>query len=273
MASIPLFKRVIRVVIDTIEIKDLDMVFAIKKNLKPEPNTCDLKVYNLNPTNRSAIEQKGSAAVLIEAGYEQGTSILFLGDLRTSISVTAGEDIITALSCGDGEKKIRTSRINVAVKRQTKTTDVLKMVAKAIGVGDGNLTDAIKKLTANGVADIFVEGTVISGSASREMTAICRSLDLIWSVQDGRLQILPRKQALDGEAILLSPQTGLVGSPTIDKDRVLSARMLLIPDVFPGRKMVLDSARLKGQYRIEECAYSGDTSENDWYIDVKAKAY
>ncbi len=266
-------RRKIIVTIDTLQLSASDMTFAIKKNLKAEPNTCELKVWNLTPDHRSAIEQKKTARVQVEAGYESGTSILFVGDVRTALSTWNGPDCITSLATGDGEKALRTSRVNLSVKKNTKTPDVLKAVAKAIGVGDGNLNSAVQKLQASGIADLFSQGTVISGSAAREMTGICRSSGLTWSIQDGKLQILALKQSLDGVAIKLTGQTGLIGSPTVDKDGVMTCKMLLIPDVIPGRKLVIQSDRLKGQYRIEECNYSGDTAGTDWYIEAKCKRY
>lgn len=273
MANVVLYDRVCRVVIDTIDITGLDVQFTIKKDLKPKPNTCDLKVYNLNASHRSALEEIKTAMVSVEAGYIGGTSVLFIGNLRTAISVDEGPDIVTALSSGDGEKAIQKARVNVSVAKGTKTADVIKMVAKALDVGEGNLNDAVSKLQSSGVSDLFSEGAVLSGAASREMSAICRSAGLSWSIQDGKLQLLPLRVALDGEAIKLSSETGLIGSPTVDNDGVLSARMLLAPDIIPGRKIVLESKRLKGQYRLEECVYTGDTAGTDWYIDLKGKRY
>lgn len=120
---------------------------------------------------------------------------------------------------------------------------------------------------------MFSDGAVVSGSAFREMNFICSSLGLSWSIQDGKLQIIQLGKALDGKAILLSASTGMIGSPTVDTDGVLTVTMLLAPDVFPGRKLVLDSQRLKGQYRIEVCEYQGDTYEKDWYIKLTGKRY
>jgi len=274
MADVKLFGRKIRVVVSTIEITDLDMVFQVTKTLKPEPNKAELTIFNLNPDHRSSLEQMKSAPVQIEAGYQGGTSVLFLGDLRTAMTVHQGPDFITKLSSGDGEKAIKTARVNVSLKKGAASVDkVLESVAKALGVGEGNLKQALSAIKSAGLGELFSEGTVISGSAYREMTNICRSLGLTWSIQDGKLQILELKKALEGQAILVNERTGLIGSPTVDNKGVLTCQTLLIPDVFPGRLMVLESERLKGQYRIESCQYSGDTNGQDWYIGIEGKRY
>lgn len=283
-SGLRLFARKAIITIDTLQIQGatggdaqgaggLDVKFAVKRNLKAQPNTCDLTIYNLNPDHRSQIEQKKTAKVQVEAGYQDGTSVLFVGDLRTALSVWEGPDCITSLSSGDGEKAIQTARVKVSVKKNTNTGDILKALAAALGVGQGNLNSAVAKLQAAGVGSIFSMGTVLSGSASREMTNVCRSSGLTWSIQNGALQLLPLKTALDGVAINLTPQTGLIGSPTVDNKGVLSCKMLLMPDVFPGRKLVIKSDRLQGQYRIEEVNSSGNTSSTDWYHDIKGKRY
>lgn len=268
-----LFRRKIVVVVDTIRITDLTMAFKVHKTLKPEPNTAELRIWNLNEDHVSALEKLQVATVQIEAGYEGGTSVLFLGDLRTARSVLEGPDIMTSLSSGDGEQAIRKARVNISLAKNSTPDQALRMVAESLGVQAGNLDQAVSVLRTAGIANHFVEGTVLAGSAYREMTSICRSVGYSWSIQDGRLQILPLRQALEGEAIKLSPTTGLIGSPTVDNDGVMSCRMLLAPDVFPGRKLVLESLRLQGQYRIEDCVYSGHTKQQDWYIDLQAKRY
>lgn len=273
MADIPLRDRRIRVVVDTIEITGLRITFKVSKSLKPEPNTAELRIWNLNETHQSALEQLQTAKVLIEAGYKAGTSVLFLGDLRTAKSVTEGPDTVTALSSGDGEKAVKKARVNVSLGKTTTPDQVLRAIAEAMGVDKGNLDQAVSNLKSSGISNHFTEGTVISGSAYREMTAVCRSVGLSWSIQDGKLQCLPLRTSLDGTAVKLSKDTGLIGSPTVDNDGVMSCRMLLIPDIIPGRKLVLEAERLKGQYRVEACAYSGDTHGGDWYIDAQAKRY
>lgn len=270
---VQLFRRKVIVTVDTLQFTDLAVQFSIKKTIKPEPNTCELHLFNLNREHRSALEQLDKVTVQIEAGYLEGTSVLFLGDLRHIDSVREGADIVTTISSGDGEERYRKARVSVSVQKKTTTDNVLKQIAKALGVGEGNLSKAVASLKTVGLANLFSEGTVICGSASREMTHICRSVGLTWSIQDGKLQILPLGAALDGEAIKLTPETGLIGSPTVDSKGVLKAKMLMIPDVFPGRKMVLESERLKGQYRIEASTHTGDTHGGDWYIDVEAKRY
>lgn len=252
----------------------MDLSFKVDKDLAAKPNKAEIHIWNLTEAHRSAIEQMTDGVpCIIEAGYVESTSSIFVGTLRSSLSVIEGSDIITTLESGDGEKATRKARVNLTVKPKTPTTDILKLAAKSLGVGEGNLNQAIGQINAAGFATFFSAGTVLSGSAAREMSNLCRALGLTWSIQDGKLQILQLTKTLDGEAIKLGSSTGMIGTPSVDSKGVLKVRALMIPNVFPGRKLVLDGARLKGQYRIEKTTHAGDTFGGDWYVDIEGKKY
>ncbi len=112
----------------------------------------------------------------------------------------------------------------------------------------------------------------LSGNCAWELTTLLKSFGKEWSIQDGMVQVLDKDAALAGTAVFLSEETGMINSPTLNsKRRKLKASMLLAPDVFPGRLMVLKSRHINGNFRIEKCTYVGDTHGDDWTIDVEAK--
>jgi hypothetical protein len=123
------------------------------------------------------------------------------------------------------------------------------------------------------MGQLFPHGTVISGSAAQELTDFCKSAQLEWSIVDGALQILNLGKALSTKAIKLSEDTGMIGSPTVDADGLLTIKMLIIPDVRPGTLLVVDAERIKGNYRVEKATWEGDTSGGPWYITAVCKRY
>jgi hypothetical protein len=290
-----LFKRAARVVVDTIELvvdptkpgTSLDLAFSIVRSLKPEPNTAEIQIWNLNPDNRSALEDKGTLpgsvdtkgkppptpppgiSCTVEAGYEEQTALLFAGALRVAYTTREGPDLVTVLQSGDGEKQYQRSRVNLSIAKGTPNTSVLQQVTKALGIKEGNLSTATIALASAPV--LFPQGGVLSGSASQIMTRITQSLGFEWSIQEGALQLLQNAAPLVATAVLLTPDTGLVGTPSIDINGILTAQSLLIPDIFPGRLLVLETERLSGNYRVEKCAYSGNTAGAEWYVDIEAK--
>lgn len=295
-----LFGRVATLIADTIKIESrpataevprpLRIRFDVTKTSDGKPNKAKIDIWNLNPNHRAQLENAPYVPVQLDAGYVDGTSTIFLGNLRSARTVKSdGKDWITSLECGDGELAVQTARVNVTIAKGTDTDQVLRTLAKALGVGEGNLAQAAQTIRSafSGTGNIFTAGTVLSGHAATEMDRICRSLNLEWSIQGGKLQILERTKALEGTAILLgvalerfghNGSGGMIGSPTIaidskDKRQTLTAKMALQPDVAPGRLMVVNALNVSGQFRIEDTHHNGDIGTDDWYVEVKAKRY
>ena len=276
-----LFDRRATVTVDTIEFADLHCAFKVEKTIKPQPNTCELSIWNLTAEHQSQLEQlapriKGPATTgvpcKIEAGYVGGTSLIWLGDLRTVDTVRDGPDWVTHLTSGDGEKAWQNAKLHVSYGPKTSLETALRAMARALGVGEGNLGKVASKLKQAGSA-IFPHGTVISGPVSRELQAFAASADLEVSIQDGALQFIDRGKALAGTALLLNSSTGLLDSPTVDNEGILTAKMLMIPGVRCGSLVTIDAARVKGTYRIEKAVWSGDISSTDWDITINARRY
>lgn len=274
-----LFERDITVTVDTIRFKDLDVAFSIAKSIKPEPNTCELTIWNLNQEHQAqleAIAPKGSApatqgiACEIEAGYVGSTSLIWRGDLRTVETLTDGADAVTILSSGDGEKAWVNARQHISYGPKTALDTALRGLARTLGVGEGNLSKVVARLKIQGSA-IWPTGKVISGSAARELVNLARSADLEVSIQDGTLQFVDRGQALEGKAVKLNSSTGLIGSPTVDNEGILSCRVLMMSEIRIGGAIVVDAERVKGNYRIVQGTWIGDTAGNDWVIDIQGE--
>lgn len=275
-----LFNRVVDVTIDTLKLSGFRVSAHIEKTLKPEPNTCDLKIWNLNEAHRSQLEELKPAksatrgiACRIEAGYASGTSLLWLGDLRTANSIKDGADWITEASSGDGEKAYQNSRISVALGPKTTVDTALRAMVRALGVGEGNVSKVASQLRVSGFGKLLSQGVVISGSTARQLTDWARSADLEWSIQDGAIQFVDRGKTISSTAIRISEETGMVGSPTVDSEGICTVKTLLIPDMRPGALIVLDAGRVKGNYRAEKVTYDIDNFDQPYYCEIEAKRW
>jgi hypothetical protein len=254
------------------DLSNLDCVFKAKKNLKPEPNTASVKLYGLAPETRRILETPKKLVLRLEAGYPGSVAQLFLGEVRSAHTTREGPELVTEIATADSAKEMAKARLQMTIGPKVPTAVALKAIAQALGVGMGNVGIVAARLSASGSA-IFGPGSALSGNAERLMTDICRSADLEWSVQDGVIQILDRGTALNEKAVLLSPDTGLVGSPTVDHKGVVSATAFIQPDLRPGRKVAFDSLDFKGGYKIGDCEYTGDTAGNDWYCKMELTKY
>lgn len=242
----------------------LACTFSVKKTTKPEPNTCTLTILNLSEQSRRKFTEPKATKIRIEAGYGDRLSQIYLGDVRAlAPGERNGANVITELTSGDGEKKISGSRLAIPIGPKTPPGDALRAIAKALGVGAGNVDKAALALTAKGVA-VFSRGTVLTGNVARALTDFCRSAGLEWSVQDGALQILDLGKGLETFPYVLKSSSGLINAPKVSNDGKVSADTLMLPDIRPGMRVQFESLTVSGLYRILEVETHGETHGGPW---------
>ena len=197
--------------------------------------------------------------------------MIFDGDLRKAHSRREGPDVVTEVEAADGERAYRTARVNRSFGAGTSLGSVIQSIGRSLGVGVGNLAELATQAGFEGLGQLFSEGTVTSGPAREEFSGLLDSAGIEWSIQDNTLQLLPRGQALAGTAVVLSSDTGLVESPSVDSEGVATAKMLMIPDVFPGRKVQIESEFVRGLYRVTKAKFIGSTFGTEWFIEIEGK--
>lgn len=267
-----LFDRVWRVQVGSLDVSSLAIRFKAKRTLAMRAGTLDLEIRNLRPEHRREIQTARRFHTFVEviAGYRGSESLIFRGDLRKAVPMRDGTDWIVKVTAGDGEHAIRTARVSRSFAPGTTVQAVVQHIAEAMGVGIGNAATALRGASLGALGDTLPEGTVLHGSASAELTRLCESARKTWSIQDGNLQILDLGGALARTAILLSPDTGMVGTPEVVNRRVITVTALLQPGLTPGQQVAVQSDALltTAPWRITEAEYSGDTHGKDWYAKL-----
>lgn len=285
-----LYSRRYRVVIgDSVEIDGLDVAFHITKSTKKEPNKAEISIYNLSDDTRGKIEGKrdqlgklkNPVAVDFHAGYRDGTSLIFAGDVHTIVTVKEGNDLVTKLYGGDGLAQVRQARVSFGVKKGTRFTDVFKKIAQGGGFNLGNLVEVTSDAKIKDMGSTFPEGTVVDGSAYDELERLAESAGFEVSIQDRALQFKKKGEAVDETAIELSADTGLIGSPSVEaqqdpgkkspQEKFVVAECLLIPGIFPGRKINLTESNLKGTYEAVVVEAQGERSGEKWGYTLKLR--
>ena len=268
-----LFGRKVQVQIDTLVVDGLRVAFKIEKSLSPDPNKVEVSIYNLSEDSRKRLQKK-DATIIVQAGYEENIAQIFRGTLRTVSHVMNGGDRVTKITAGDGEKELRSVRINESMASGATIEAVAKKLIDALGLKTGNaLTELSKGGFRSGLTD-FANGKVLHGLASRELEKLLKSAGLSYSVQDGALQLLRPGDALQTEAVLLNAGTGLIGSPEYgetgkDKKITLKVRSLLQPTLFPGRRVKIESATVNAVLRVDKVTHNGDTHAQAWYSELE----
>jgi len=264
-----------------IEVSDLDLAFKISKSTKAEPNTCELAVANLSATTRARINAVRRPLVRVYAGYQEtGLSLLFSGDAREIVVSREPPDVLMTLTAADRGRSYQTSRIARTFPAGTSLQTVLEAVVDSLGIGRGNLSEVAQGFTLSNGARTFSEGFVASGPSHRVLDSLLRGAQvdgrgagLRWSVQNGSLVIKRRGQPVQTRATVLSPASGLLGSPAAGERGEVTARALIQPGLDPGRVVKLESTDYDGGYVVRSVSISGDTKGDAWDVEMVLRPY
>lgn len=275
-----LFKRTCSVSVGSTLVEGLRTTFSLKKTLKKEPNTLDLKIYNLSETTRSKMQEKGSA-VILSAGYEENKGVIFSGDSRTIDHVREGADWVTKVRCGDGERAYLYSRVNESFKPGTAIRDVIMSVGDKLISNKGNLEKTLNAATFKNNLQEYANGVSLVGRASAVFDNLMGLANLEWSLQNGAIQARPAGSPAEFTATLLNENTGLIGSPEhgtpedkgTGKRGRIRLRSLLQPQLVCGGVVVVESFGVNGKFMIVELEHVGDTDSGDWYSIMEVEAY
>lgn len=264
--------------IETIEITGLRVSFSIVKSLAWSTNSAVVKIYNLNANHRNLIKDYGDEVTLY-AGYQLdgGPQVLFVGDTTAVYHVFEFPEIISVLECADGDKFINQLRVAVSFAENTSARDIITAIAIQMGIPYDPLpsTDNL----------VYRQGFEFVGMGKDALSIVCAKLNLQWSVQNQRLQVIPLNGTIVQQPITVNGHTGMIGIPQrytyrrIDLYRALDApltgykvNMNLTPRISPGSRIILESQALnniRGDYRVENVRHDGDTFGFVWITQLE----
>lgn len=264
--------------VEALRFSDLRVTFKVDKDDGKEPNTADISVFNLSEQSRSAIEGKFTPVVLL-GGYATGLSTLFSGTARVIDSEKVGTEWRTRIRCGDGERAIVFATVNESAKAGALVKDMVVRVAKKLVSDPSNLIGSLQNELRS-----FASGYAAAGNAANELTRLCDKIDLDWSIQDGRLEVLKKGTGYTADiGPLYTPDSGLVGTPVLGSPDVKGGpqtwkvKVLLDPRVRPGQRFYVERTVSKDGrpakrelFRAKKVSHTGDTHGGDWFTEIEA---
>lgn len=254
--------------------EDLRVNFTVTKDDTPTPNSANITVYGFSRDTVQFLESN-SLVVQLFAGYDT-PGLIFLGDITKAVTTLEGPERRTKIESGDGQQAVTQSKISKSYGAQTDPADIIGDLGGSIAEKLGGDKDKVKKAVKKKASSLlpstptYPRGVALQGKASDELTKVTRANGLDWFIQDGELQIYKPGFATQTDAFVLSPTSGLIGSPKLtDKGRV-EARSLLNSELRVGRLVVLRSERFEGFFVIRKVKYKGDSGwENEFYADLE----
>ncbi|HEY4292049.1 MAG TPA: hypothetical protein VGM71_03285 [Luteibacter sp.] len=237
------------------------MAWNIKKTSDPKPNPGKIRIWNLSRQHLNLLVSKQYNRARLFAGYSELRQI-FVGDIIRASAVRDNLDIIAELECGDGDTAYRGANVSMSIAAGATDQQVFGELAKTMpGVATGSSGFATKRA--------LPRGKILSGNTRDHLTALAANHQADWSIQDGQLVMLPAKQVLADEAVLLSESTGMIGSPEATDDG-LEVTSLINPDLRIGGLVKVDSivTAYNGVFKVTTIEYSGDLMGSDWFSKV-----
>ncbi|MES2384538.1 MAG: hypothetical protein V4593_08310 [Pseudomonadota bacterium] len=209
--------------------------------------------------------------VRIEAGYGAHIGQIFFGVLRKVSSWKQGTDWITQISGGDAEHSITTAKISQTFVKGTPITSVVRALVTTLGVGKGGLDTTLNALEVTGLLTAgrtLSKALTMHGDSATELEQLMRSCGFEWHISDGAFYAGPSgTPTFPGEGPLLTPETGLLDTPQIDKNGKLVGRALLNADLLPGRVFRVESSRVTGNFLCSKTQHKGSSEGPSWEVE------
>lgn len=272
--------------LDGLDISKLKIKFDIIGSEASTPNSATIRVYNLSSDTVAQIDKEFKRVVL-QAGYAENTGVIFKGNIKQIIrGRESGVDTYIDIFAGDGDQAYNFAIVNKTLDGASHA-DVVGVAAKAMTGKDDSVTMGP---TPDLSAVKLPRGKVMYGKASTILKNTAETNDASFSIQQGKITIIPKKEYLPGERVVLTYKTGMLGTPTQTTEGV-NIKCLLNPNIKIGGQIQIDNASveqmkiayndkgtstntpsllsLDGVYYVQTIRYVGDTRGNDWYCDLK----
>lgn len=273
---------------DALDLSDLRFSFTVKRGDFQTPNSARIRVYNMNPDTMARV-QKEFKHVVLQAGYEGNYGLIFDGTVvQTRRGRTSQVDTHLDITAADGDAAYNFAIVNTTLAAGSTAQDHFNVAAQAMGqhgVGVG--------YTAGLQSNPLPRGKVMFGMARDALACTARNTGTTWSIQDGKLQVVPETSYMPGDIPVINSDSGMIGLP-IQMQSGIQVRTLLNPNLKIGTLIQLDSKSIQqyeyglsisnqpandfvksqnplnsdGFYFVMVAEHTGDTRGNDWYSEL-----
>lgn len=242
---------------DGIEIEALRVAFEVTKSIDAKPNPAKIDIWNLTREHMGRILSGEFNLAKLWVGYET-LRVIYAGDIVKKAVKRDGLDFVVSLECGDGHVDYQQSFVATTLAAGSTDADAFSAAA-----GTMKNTKAGAALMPNTRA--LPRAKVLSGNSRDVLNRVALNNNANWSVQDGELVMIPAGSVLGGDAVLLSQETGMIGSPEAT-DNGLSLSCLCNPEMRIGGLVRVESILdyFNGDYKIVNMQHQGDAIGGDW---------
>lgn len=278
---------------DALDLSALRFRFAIRRGDLQTPNSADIRVYNVSDDTadriRQLLPQPEFTRIVVQGGYEGNYGVVFDGEIK---QVRRGResqtDTYLDITAADGDSAYNFAMSAVSLAAGSTPNDQISEVLK--GMAEHSVT---KGYVPDMPGNALPRGKVIYGMSRDELRKIARNTQTAWSIQDGKLNMIPESAYMEGDVPVITSATGMIGLPEQTQNGI-KVRVLLNPNIKIGQAVKLDNRSIQGYrfglgisqqagnlfaeqsiktnadglYYVMIADHMGDTRGNEWYSDL-----
>ena len=185
--------------------KSIEIHFSVPFSVEAERQVTEITLYNINPGDYNAIRQ--GSRVDLHAGYAGDVGLLMSGTVFRKIAPTlSGADTAYVLRVLEGPDYTRLPKVNITFAAGTRASTIVREVARRA------------KMSLNFVSinndKTYADGYTAEGHPLEVLSSIADDTKTSLFYLRGKLTFAFIFKGRVAESFLLTPSTGLVGSPT-----------------------------------------------------------
>ena len=248
------YKRVVVVEVAGFRISEPKIAFQVERQADETTPNGEIEIYNLSKAQTQQIYDR-RGPVRLDAGYRGRVATIFEGSAGKILHERSNLARVTKIPLTGSLAQVE--RLGGMTARSYEGVESVRRIVADIVLQDMGLqipTGVLKQIPEAAT----VPNWAFFESSHAALSAIVKRVGMTWFEDDGVIRLnLPNMPQNDAETFTLSPDTGLIGAPTVT-DEGAEAESFLIPLARVGGVINLDSDTLKGRWKISGIVHSGD---------------
>lgn len=193
-----------------------------------------LTVFNLSADTVGRLSSRRYTQIRIDAGYPERFGTIFAGQVNFVYSTWQGADKVVEVYGRDGAEAQQTARASHTFESGTSVRAMVRaIVAQMPKVTIGSI-DAVPETP-------IVGARTMSSMAQDALYQLGLDYGFVWQIVNGAFQAQERRRSPGGPALVVSRDTGMIGSP-IASSSGIEVTTLLDPGLVPGRRVDVRTA-------------------------------
>lgn len=292
-----LYDRVCKLIVEggngALDLSEFRVVFEVSGTTTQKSTTAVVRIYNLAERTAQSLPRTG-AKMKLWCGYRNGEGgSVFSGSIvERQIGRENPTDTVAILYAADGARAYTNAVVSKTLKAGSSGKDIYQAALAEMskyGIKQGYVPPVLSQQKDPRAQALF-------GMARDVLRKMALAHGCTWKIQDDKLNVVPIKEALPGDAVVLNSSSGMIGRP-VQTEQGIIVRSLLNPRLQINGKVQINEKSIDraafnlafagapkntepnlgtiatdGLYKIQALTQIGDTRGNPWYADMICNA-